>query len=234
MVQSRLVSSLLAPALRLWLRSQVASIEALTIDIEGGDRQILGGHIPGVSLQAQQAVYQGLHLSALAMTASTIRINIGQVVRGKPLKLLAPIPVETTLFLDAEGLNQSATAPLLRDALVELWQTLCKVAPELEEQVGPTVSPRLQVGEGYLDIHVENDASPAHPASFLLRTTLTLRDGNCLTFSQTHLHTPTSEAPMPFSELDGFHIDLGRDVSLQVLDITSHGIHCQGCIQVMP
>lgn len=241
MVQSRLVSSLLTPALQLWLRSQVESVEALTINIEGSDRQILGGHIPGVSLQAQTVIYQGLHLSSLDMTAATIRINIGQVVRGKPLKLLAPIPVETALFLNADELNRSTTAPLLKEALVELWQTLCTVAPTLGEQVGPEVSPTLRCGDGYLEIHVSHDA-PAPPSStsihtsssLVLRTVLCLKDGHYLEFSQTSLYSPCTEERTPMPALNGFHIDLGSDVSIQSLEIDANGIDCRGCIRVMP
>lgn len=241
MVQSRLVRSLLAPALRMWLRSQVESIESLAIDIEGGDRQILGGHIPGVSLQAKQAVYQGLHLSTLAMTASAIRINIGQVVRGQPLKLLAPIPVETTLFLDANGLEQSASAPLLRNALTELWQTLCQAAPELGYSASDHELPTLHCGDGYLEIrmgangHNTDQATSEQPGiPLILRTTLTIIDGHLLEFRHPHLHSPHPESLTPVSGLEGFQLDLGRDVTIQSLNLTAKDIHCQGKILVMP
>ena len=242
MVQSRLISSLLAPALRLWLRSQVESIEALTLDIEGGDRQILSGHIPGVVLEAQQAIYQGLHLSQLAMTASTIRINIGQVIRGKALKLLAPIPVDTTVFLDARGLELSASAPLLMDALTELWQTLGQVAPELVDGANSQGTPTLHCGDGYLDIRLDIQAqnsdkslatSTHHLSSVTLRTGLTILDGHVLQFSQPHLHSVGDE-PRQLSALEGFQIDLGRDVILQTLTLQSEGIRCEGNILVMP
>lgn len=241
MVQSRLVSSLLAPALRLWLRSQVESIESLDINIEGGDRQILGGHIPKVSLQAEQAVYQGLYLSQLAMTASTIRINIGQVVRGKSFRLLAPIPVETTLQLDADGLAQSASAPLLRSALIELWHTLCRAAPELGKPSEDLESLTLNCGDGYLDIYggcspkalPQDDLDPS-TQPFMLRSSPILREGHRLEFRHTHLSRSGPGSFTPFPALDGFQLDLGRDITLNALEIKAGGIHCQGTILVMP
>ncbi|MEM9213143.1 MAG: DUF2993 domain-containing protein [Cyanobacteria bacterium P01_F01_bin.150] len=251
MVQSRLVSTLLSPALRLWLRSQVDSIESLTIDIEGNDRQILGGHIPGVALQAKRAIYQGLSLSNLTMIASTIYINIGQVIRGKPFKLLAPIPVETTLFLDADGLHQSASADLLYDALVELWQRLCKTAPELGERINRQQPPTLHCGDGYLEIHVDSSISssisinvksqishqtrlgkPTHCS--ILRTKLLIVEEHLLEFKQTSFYPSGTELPVPVTSLDGFQIDLGRDVTIQTLSISTEGIYCQGRILVMP
>ena len=47
-----IVGSILAPACRVWLRSQVSHVDDLQVDIAGGSRQILGGTIPGVTVVA--------------------------------------------------------------------------------------------------------------------------------------------------------------------------------------
>ena len=81
---SNLISKILSPALRLWLRSQVEQAEELEIQIQGQDRQILRGYVPEVSLQTRRAIYQGLRLGQVLLQGENIHINIGQVVKGKP------------------------------------------------------------------------------------------------------------------------------------------------------
>lgn len=90
-VQSKIIASVLSPAIKLYLRSQVDQVEGLEIKIKGGDSQILRGHIPEVSLMAQRAIYQGLFLSQVQVTGENIKINLGQVLKGKALRLLEPI-----------------------------------------------------------------------------------------------------------------------------------------------
>lgn len=213
MPQSRLVGTLLSPALKLWLRSQADAVESLSIKIKGSDRQILGGHIPGVELTATGAIYQGLHLADLQMTASSIRVNIGQVIRGKPLQLLESIEVAATVNLSNENLQQSVEAPLLANALVDIWQTLAAVAPELQTTwaIAPTPNPSIDLGHGYLDLGMnvmhsshkqqqERSMLPTNPAKaeqtstgpitaaatdrIILRTTLEIVEGHCLRLRQ--------------------------------------------------
>jgi predicted phage tail protein len=117
---SRIISRILSPAVRLWLRSQVEQVEDLQFQIEGGDRQILSGHIPRVAIAARQVVYQGLHLSQMDLAGTGIRINLGQVLKGKPLKLLEIVPVEGEMQLQEADLNASLRAPILSGAVSEL------------------------------------------------------------------------------------------------------------------
>ena len=84
---------MLSPACRVWLRSQVSHVDDLQVDIQGGSRQILGGTIPRVTVVAVGAIYQGLSLGSIDLIAENIRINLPQVIKGKPLQLLAPIAV---------------------------------------------------------------------------------------------------------------------------------------------
>ena len=102
-----LISKVLSPALRLWLRSQVESVAELNFSIQGKDRQILTGYIPSISLNSSRAVYQGLHLGEVELLGENIRINIGQVLKGKPLQLLEPIQVTGQVRLDQADLEAS-------------------------------------------------------------------------------------------------------------------------------
>ncbi|MCL1467171.1 DUF2993 domain-containing protein [Argonema galeatum] len=124
--QSRIISKVLTPAVRLWLRSQVEQVEDLQINIQAGDRLLLTGHIPKVSLSARRAVYQGLYVRQIQLVAETIRINLGQVLKGKSLRLLEPVPVTGELLVEEVDLNASLKGTLLPNALTEFLMTLLK------------------------------------------------------------------------------------------------------------
>ena len=105
-----LISKVLSPAVKLWLRSQVEQVEHLNFKINGQDRQILRGYIPVVSLDSSKAVYQGLHLGDIQLQGTNIRINIGQVLRGKPLRLLEPIWLKGEVYLTTDDLQASLSS----------------------------------------------------------------------------------------------------------------------------
>lgn len=126
--QSRIISKVLSPSVRMWLRSQVEQVEDLQVEIQGGDRLLLSGHIPNVSLSARRAVYQGLHLRQIQLMAQAIRINLGQILKGKPLCLLAPVPVNGELVLAEADLQASLASTLLAGALTEFLVTLLKAS----------------------------------------------------------------------------------------------------------
>jgi hypothetical protein len=119
---SRIISKVLSPAIQFWLRSQVESATALQFQVAGKDRQILRGCLPEVTVSADQAVYQGLHLSHLHLSATQIQINLGQVIKGKPLRLLNAVPVAGKLVLTQANLTISLASPLLQQGLTELLQ----------------------------------------------------------------------------------------------------------------
>jgi hypothetical protein len=115
--QRKLISKILAPALKLWLRSQLDAIENLQLSITGGNRQILSGSIPAVVISASHAIYQGIHLSQIFLEGRGIRFNIGEVIKGHPLHLIDPVPIDAQLNLSQGDLNASLKAPLFRNAV---------------------------------------------------------------------------------------------------------------------
>ncbi|NJO19656.1 MAG: DUF2993 domain-containing protein [Spirulinaceae cyanobacterium RM2_2_10] len=125
---------LLESAVQLWLRTQVERIDELQVAIAGRNRQILQGYIPEVALAARTAIYQGLHLERAALTGQNIRINLGQILRGQPLRLLEPITASGELFLTAANLQASLASPLLRQALTDLL-ALLRPAAEAGSQI---------------------------------------------------------------------------------------------------
>ncbi len=114
---SAVIRSVLSPLIKLWLRSQVESIQTLEIEVTGRDGQILKGLIPSAKVIASDVVYQGLHLTNLSLTASQIHLNTPQVLRREPLKLLEPIQVDLELDLAPDDLKYCLGSVLVRSAV---------------------------------------------------------------------------------------------------------------------
>ena len=121
---SNILSKILSPAVQLWLRSQVDYVDTLQIKIGGSDSQIFGGYIPEILLNTKGVIYQGLHLGQTDVTGENIRINIGQVIKGKPLQLLEPIQIWGEVKLTENDLQASLASSLLEDAFQELLVAL--------------------------------------------------------------------------------------------------------------
>ena len=115
------MGSVLAPACRVWLRSQVSHVEDIRVEIAGGSRQILSGTIPRVAVVAVGAIYQGLSLGSIDLVAENIRINLPQVLKGQPLGLLEPIAVTAEVKFSAADLQISLATPLLSQAITDLF-----------------------------------------------------------------------------------------------------------------
>jgi LmeA-like phospholipid-binding len=114
---SSIVSSVLCPLIKLWLRSQVEAVENLEVKIQGANRQILQGQVPQAEVCGQGIVYQGLSLSNIDLVASGINLNIPQILKGQPLKLLEPIKVQLNLILEPPDLDRCLSSSLVTEAL---------------------------------------------------------------------------------------------------------------------
>ncbi|MBP0001621.1 MAG: DUF2993 domain-containing protein [Cyanobacteria bacterium SID2] len=127
------IGTLVSKALQLWLRSQVEQIDRLDIEISGRNRDILSGYIPSVSVFADRAVYRGLHLSQMALFGENVRVNLWQILKGQPLRLLDPIPVTIELQLSEADLSASvAKSALLQNALRDLFRNVLPDTVEFE------------------------------------------------------------------------------------------------------
>jgi hypothetical protein len=228
--KSQIISKVLSPAVRFWLRSQVERVDELTFEIQGGDRQILSGHVPTIAIAAQKAIYQGLHLSELAIVGRNIRINLGQVLRGKPLRLLEVVPIQARLKLHESDLNASLTAPLMVQALHDLLTMLVQAAPLSELTTMSVVQTQIEPAQLTLMLSPHRDQA----ATIALRTGLALAPPNAIVLHQPHwfyLADPTATTALP--KLDGFVVELGTDVILQTLTLERHHIYCEGKINVI-
>ena len=241
--QSRLISTVLSPAVRLWLRSQLEHVDDLQLTIEAGDRQILSGCINGVSVSARNAVYRGLHLSQVSLMGEQICTNFAQVLRGKPLRLTKAFPIAGDVLVYEADLNQSLQAPLLAQGVIEFLLTLLRsdsTAPEddLAQQAPQDIQlkePQVILGDGHVTLAATLVTVSNQPTSVIIRTGLRLSDGNQLHLDRPHwLPHAKARQGMPLRDLDGFAFDLGSDVSLQTLSLEPGQIRCRGQIMVTP
>jgi hypothetical protein len=245
----RLISRLLPPALRMWLHAQVEQVETLDFQIEGRDRDLLSGYIPQVLVTARQVVYQGFYLSAADLKAETIRINLGQVLRGKPLKLLAAFPVKAQIMLSEADLNASLVAPILQVGLSDFLDQLLAVrrtSPGLQELLSAIADPhsdQLRVERLILtlkpdlivmQLYADPEPGPDSPCA-TIHARLVVQDGQNIQLSQPRgiASQPPHEA-IPLPELDGFTVDLGSEIYIERLDLQAGQIEWQGIVTVMP
>lgn len=225
--QSRLISKVLSPTIKLWLRSQVEKVSYLEVKISGSDRQILSGSIPHLSIWASQAVYQGLHLSKIQLAAAGIRINLGQVIKGQSLRLLEPVPVFGELLLQESDLNASLKAPLLSQALTDLLQNLFSSIPVNQQSSWH----QMAIAKDRLIIDATLVDEQNHPTPVLICTGLQLASCREIELTQPQIQTQTG---VPWVKLDSFKLDLGPEVAIEELSLSSGQIVCRGRINVIP
>lgn len=242
---SRIISRILPPAIRLWLSSQLDHVENLVFKIEGRDRDILSGHIPEVSLSAEKAVYQGVHLSQAAVTAQTIRVNLGQVIRRQPLRLLAPFPVSGNVLLTTADFNLSLQSALLGEGIYDFLQRLVHAQPEAAQlqhildclprrTVLPQYQPTADIRVDGIRLHLIPSPGETVPA-IAIATQLAIRDGHRLCLENPHwLADPQSASATPLPALHGFEIDLGPEVTLTACELKADYMTLNGTIRVLP
>lgn len=242
---SRLISRVLPSAIRLWLQTQLEHVEDLFFCIEGCDREILSGHIPEVVLSARKAVYQGIHLSQIAVKASGIRINLGQVIRRKPLRLLTPFPVSGDLRLTTADLNQSLQAPLLGEGIYDLLQLIANAQPEAafleaalnripQRTVFPYYQPSASIGVDGIVLRLTPQDGYTLPL-IAIATALVVRDGHrlCLENPRWLFNLDTDNKTL-LPDLQDFEIDLGSEVTLTKCEIQNQYLSLAGTIRVLP
>jgi hypothetical protein len=227
--RSRIIGKVLAPAVKLWLRSQVEQVADLQLHIAGGDRQILSGYIPQVTLFTSRALYQGLHLQQINLTAENIRVNLGQVIKGKPLRLLEPIRAQGELLLSEDDLNASLNSKLLISGLNEFFQILLKAAGTNSPTVQNQEIHWQQITVDGNQIHLQGSLLDTNSA-IVITTGVRITNGN-----QLHLDNPQIQGNLGLNSpnLASLSIDLGSDVEIQELTLSHGQLICRGSISVI-
>ena len=210
----------------------MSQVKDLQVTIVGKNKQILQGYIPQVFLSCDRAVYQGLHLSQIELKGNDIAINLPEVIKKKPLKLLEPIFVEIELKLDGSDLQASLDSDLLQSGLDDLWQMI------LSAQVDNSSSELNNLAIEWQDIVISNKVLnltgiykhvTRGEEKLCLSTALSLADNHTLCLSDLNI---TNESFL-FNELQQkLKIDLGMDVAISKLVIQSEQIICVGKIRI--
>jgi hypothetical protein len=222
----------LSPACRVWLRSQVSHVDDLTVDIVGGSRQILSGTIPRVAIVAIGAIYQGLSMGSIDLIAENIRINLPQVIKGQPLRLLESIAVMAEAKFSETDLQASLASPLLSQAITDLFTQIIAADPQQTDWLIDwhqlQIAPQTLMLQGNLTT-VGQMAGEKTPISIIMG--IEIGDGHIL-----HLDplTITCAIDLPGSKIDRHQIDLGDDVNITQLSLGAGELICQGQIQVNP
>lgn len=223
----RLITNVLTKAIKLWLRTQVSHIEQLQLDIQAGDRQLISGCIPSVSIAAKDAVYQGLHLSEVDLVAENIRINIGSVIKGQQLRLLEKVPVTGEISQQEVDLSASLSSTLLSTALNDI---LIKLLPELRPNSKSIRWQKVQIKESSLVISAIMDEEN-NPQPLDICIGLNLLSPHELRIAPL---TVTNNTKTLFESSDGEYFDLGSDVEIQNLQLIPGTIIFQGIIYINP
>lgn len=224
---SRIISKVLSPAVRLWLRSLIEQVSNLEVKISASDRSLLTGQIERISISASGAIYQGLHLSQIHLVGENIGINLSQVLRGKPLRLLKPVPVSAELLLKEADLNASLRSPMLANALTDLLTTLLSPTYTKARQVSCN---KITLNRDQLIINADLIADNNSKLAVVIYLILSLASSHELLLqSQLQEHLG-----LPLVDLDASTLDLGSEVNIQELSLSLGQLICRGKINVLP
>lgn len=229
------IVKVLVPALRFWIKTQVDAVTDLQVQIQSGDRALLSGKIEQVQLQAQNVIYKGLHIRDVTVTASNIQINLGQILRGKPLRLLAPVPVEGEIQLDQSDLNASVNADLLANALTELVTNFLQL--DLAKTGTPPVrltSAQIQLGTNQVILQGKVVDDQQQQQLVGIQTHLTLSSPQVLLFHDMAWLPDIPACDRKPETWQDIQIDLGQDVTLHQLLLTRGQLQCRASLTIMP
>jgi LmeA-like phospholipid-binding len=222
-----IVGSVLAPACRVWLRSQVSHVEDIQVDIAGGSLQILRGTIPRVAVGAVGAIYQGLSLGSIDLIAENIRINLPQVLKGQPLRL-EPISVTANVKFSEDDLQASLAAPLLAQAITDLFTQILGAENQqpnwIVEWLQVQIIPQMLILQGNLT--TEGQTAPIE-----ISMGIAIFDGQILHLAPLNI---TCSLDLPGSNITSHSIDLGDDVNITQLQLSAGELLCRGGILVNP
>lgn len=243
---SHLLRSVLSPAVRLWLQSQVESVVALDLTIESSDRQLLSGKIPQISIGAESVIYQELRLSHISLEGREIAVNLSQVVRGKPLRLLAPVVLEAEVILNEVDLNASLASALLAPVWLDWQRQLAdrlRGAESWDGAWGLGVvwgQPEISIGCDALTLRcgVEtgggSDRAEAGALTFVLSAPVLVSDGQILTLVRPRWTIGAAAMDQVRGEFEDLVLDLGKTVTIESLQLQAQQLICRGQILVQP
>ncbi|QEI43299.1 hypothetical protein BMF77_03915 [Dolichospermum sp. UHCC 0315A] len=223
----RIITKVLTSAIKLWLRSQLNQVAHLEVQIEASDRQLLSGYIPGVSISASNAVYQGLRVTQIELEAEKIQLNVAAILKGQPLQLSAIVPVVGKLIITAQDLNNSLSSPLLltaiNDGLIPLLAEYSLNYPFITWE-------KITLDNQVLILH-GIPISETEGAFFNIHLGLELRNGQELQLTQVQVKT---DQEVLLERNSPYMINLGTDVDIEKISLLPEQLTCYGRININP
>jgi hypothetical protein len=240
-----------AAAVQLWLRSKLERHDHLDLQIQASNRQLLTGQIPQVDILGQGLVYKGVHVSQIKVQGSQIRMNLGQVIRGKSFQLKQPILVAANLELYQTDLTASSASPLLIKALQDLVALLVRSTPSFAELLTELLQgdsshppdlkniriqePQIHLGEERVSLGLPLLTASGSSLPLFLRFGLGLDSPQHLQFRQVEwLTSLEAKRGMAIPELEGITANLGQDVALTRLNLQPECLAVTGEFTVRP
>jgi len=220
--KSYFLTAILTPALKVWLNSQLETVQGLQLHLTSSDQQLLRGIIPQIFLESDFAIYQGLQFDRISLTAEKICVNVSSVFKGQPLQLLNPIPLSGKIRMTKTHLNHSLASPLLQSGVKDLLSLLLKTdaIPALRWE-------KITLEHNQFILEGKQSFFPFVPIK--LQAEVTLSSPQHLLISPVKLEGINSEkniAPVEFN--------LGSQVQLKTLNLTQEAVFVQGCLTVVP
>ena len=223
----RIITKVLTSAIKLWLRSQLNQVSHLEVQIEASDRQLLSGYIPGVSISASNAVYQGLRVTQIELEAEKIQLNVAAILKGQPLQLSAIVPVVGKLIITARDLNNSLSSPLLltaiNDGMIPLLAEYSLNYPFITWE-------KITLDNQVLILH-GIPISETEGAFFNIHLGLELRNGQELQLTQVQVKT---DQEVLLERNSPYMINLGTDVDIEKISLLPEQLTCYGRININP
>lgn len=214
--KSHFLTTILTPALRVWLYSQLDHLEGLHLHITSSDQQLFQGIIPEVFLESEFANYQGLQFDQISLTAQKIHVNLAQLLKGQPLQPLNPIPISGRVRITQNHLSDSLRSSLLQsgiqDFLRQLFQT--DALPTFHWET-------IRLDNNQCLLEGRRDCSVSTPV--LIQAAVTLSSPQHLLISPIKV-----EGIEINGEISPVEFDLGSQVQIEDLTITTEAIFLKG------
>jgi hypothetical protein len=223
---SGIISSVLSSACAAWLRTQVSEVQELQVQIVAGDRQMLSGLIPSVTVAAHHLVYKGIAVRQIELIAAEIAVNLKQIVRGKPLKLLQPVVLSANALMLGEDFHRSLAAPFVSNALTELVKQILASSEQ-----SWSITWQTAMIEDNLICLAGQIQQEQNPAPISIQMGMELADSRTLRFAPLLVNGPPD---FPGSDLESYDLDLGYQFNLKTLQLQAGELRCQGEILVNP
>ncbi|KAG6558176.1 hypothetical protein Mapa_000357 [Marchantia paleacea] len=216
------LGTLLGKALASYVSSQLEDCGNVEVHIAGSNQDIFRGEVKKVKITAKQAVYKGISISDVDISATSIRVKL-----GRKRLLQDPVQVKASISIGEEDLKLSLESPLLFQYLEEFLPRRFITAKSLSE-----VEVILQDGILLLSLDKQGKEigqKGVTDSSSAVALTLNVKDGG-----QSVLVSNVKERESSGSYTVGNKFSVGSETNIRELRVADSRILIQGDFLVTP